>query len=74
MPASVFPSSEMNKPGATDIVIPWLLLVGFGLVMVSSASAALPDSYLPKHLLYLLLSFVAWLDVRQIAIPPFGSF
>ncbi len=55
-------ASVIREPAAvaaTDILIPWLLLLGVGVVMVSSASAALPGDHLSKHLLYLLLAGAA---------------
>lgn len=52
------------RPG--QLVVPWLLLLGFGVVMVSSSSVALGESFLYKHLLYLALSLVAAVVVYAI--------
>ena len=43
-----------------SIAIPWVLLLGFGLVMVGSASVALTSDYLTKHAFYLVLSGIAF--------------
>ena len=43
-----------------NLVVPWLLLLAFGTVMVGSASIALGDGFLHKHLLFLGLSLGAF--------------
>ena len=43
-----------------SLLVCWLLLLAFGLVMVSSASVALNGDYASKHLVFLVLSVLAF--------------
>ncbi|MEM7096899.1 MAG: putative lipid II flippase FtsW [Pseudomonadota bacterium] len=52
--------SPSTSIAPATIAIPWLLLMGFGLVMVGSASVALPGDHLTKHAFYLVLSVIAF--------------
>jgi cell division protein FtsW len=42
------------------LLVCWLLLLAFGLVMVSSASVALNGNYANKHIVYLVISVLAF--------------
>lgn len=64
--------TKLKMPIYEPAVVPLLLTVGvllaFGTVMVGSAAVALGDSYLPTHLFYLAIAFVAF--VLAFAFPP----
>ena len=49
------------------LMLCWALLLGFGLVMVASASAALSETYFSRHGLYLALAILAFL--AMLAVP-----
>lgn len=44
----------------TTLVMSWLLLMGFGLVMVTSASIAMGDHYLTRHAIYVVVGLAAF--------------
>lgn len=48
------------------LMICWAALLGFGLVMVASASAALSETYFSRHSLYLVLAVLAFLAVLAV--------
>ena len=44
----------------TTLVMSWLLLMGFGLVMVTSASIAMGDNFLTRHAIYVVVGLAAF--------------
>jgi cell division protein FtsW len=44
----------------TTLVMSWLLLMGFGLVMVTSASIAMGDNFLTRHAIYVVAGLAAF--------------
>jgi cell division protein FtsW len=61
--ASAIAQSELNH-----ILLAWLALLAFGTVMVGSAAVALGETYLSRHLLFLVVSLIVFALV--FSIPP----
>ena len=53
----------MNAAVDRPLLCTWLLVLGFGLVMVASASVAMDRDFLPRHGAYLGIALVAFLIV-----------
>jgi len=49
-------SQSFSTEQIARLIVPWLMLLAFGTVMVGSASIALGDGFLHKHLLFLTIS------------------